>query len=333
VLWTFIALIAFPDTLTNVPGDPVDLFRNAISSPPDVESFIAGERCLIKPEQLPNGLPADQKESILAAMQMWQYYQGSRAGSNYFLRAIESANSPDTVAKSGLIAGRAGDKAYQFSLNSISYAKGTNATTANVNNLFFLVRQFLNMGLAEIEPESVVWSGNQFRALNYDRVPRYGRLELSNGLPSRLLISIQKESPPIKIVEYTYPGQSTFPGGYPSAIRISGGDGPSVEIIVQSVQIAAQRLAEDFFSEAKFKGTNITHVNIFSNNVTLVSDKQGKMIKLPKNLVKGEAYPQLHSDFEKRLIVFGMFAVTSVGPLFIFGWWKTKNNKQQNNDK
>jgi hypothetical protein len=326
---SFYASNAYADTLTNPPSDFVAFFKKAISLPPDIEQFIVGQRSRVGPADLPPGMSAAEKKTMQDASLQWGYFQGAREGSNYFLRKIEGSNLPNTRADDGLIAGRAGSIVYSFSMNSVSYSIGTNVSMSVDQGLFTLTRQFLDMGLADIEPESVVWSDNTFSAVNKDGFRRYGRLELSNNLPFRLWISMETNSTPFKVIEYKYPESPATLGGYPSKINISESaeDEPSVEIVLQSIKMAAQHLPESFFSEAQFKTTNITHVLIYSNDLALTSDENGKMIKLPKTLVMGLTYPQSRSDSEKRLIVYILFGIISIVPLaMLVRHRKTKNS-------
>jgi hypothetical protein len=57
----------------------------------------------------------------------------------------------------------------------------------------------------------------------------------------------------------------------------------------------------------------------------------GKMIMLPNTLTMAESYPQTVSSFKKRVIVYVMFGIISIGPLIIFllhRKTRNKNNKQ-----
>jgi hypothetical protein len=91
---------------------------------------------------------------------------------------------------------------------------------ANNNSLFNLIRQIIDMGLSDIEPQSVRWDGDHFSALNIDNKPRYGVLVLSNNLPFILKVSNKLDSSPLGMIKYIYPDPPTSCGGFPSRIII-----------------------------------------------------------------------------------------------------------------
>ncbi len=217
-----------------VPIDAVAFFKQAISSPLHVDSFIAGQRSLRSLEDLAqlaqliaklddpgNKKTSDSQESLQKAkkMQLENFYAGARAGSDYFLRYISSPTTPQIPAENASIIGRAGTVFYQVGKNNVSYGSGTNAFVSSVNSSFNLVRQFLDMGLADVEPESVVWTGNQFTALNQFGKSRYGDLEISNNLPVAINVSSGKNSPIYMRIEYQYPNPPASLAGFPAKIK------------------------------------------------------------------------------------------------------------------
>ena len=305
-------------------NDFVSFFKQAIASPPDIAEFVAAERDHIDENELPKGIPPSAKQSFLAASDTWHYYRGARGGSNYFLRQIERPNSSNTLNESGFIVGHAGPTAYEFSSNTVSYGIGTNAMVSGIQSLSGLIREFLNMGMAEIDTTSLAWNGNNFRALNINGLTRFGKLEVSNNLPYRLAISTEKDSAPSTVINYKYLNRRESVGMYPSTIDISYPDEKDlkIEICLHSIQIANQRLSEDFFSDPQFKGQNITHTNIHSNDVMLVFTKKGKMIAVPKRLERGIGNPQISTLSNRRRTVWTVFAAVSLAFFIIFGWFR-----------
>lgn len=204
---------------------------------------------------------------------------------------------------------------------------------AGIKSLSGLIRQFLNMGVNDVDPSSVVWNGNRFSALNFSGVSCYGMLDISNNLPFRLAISMETNSSPLQFVEYAYPDQSASLGMYPSKIKIifPHEDEPKIEIHLQSVLLATQQLAEAFFSAAKVVGSNISHTCIFSNESEFISDTNGKMLELPKQLIIGISHPPVGSVSNKRWVILVLFGITTAVPLIIFGSFrkKKKENKKQ----
>ena len=271
------------DKPQQVPVDTVTFFKQAISSPSDVDSFIAGQRSLRPIEDLAqlaqllaprpnveNRLNPQESLQKAKQMQLEQFYAGARAGSDYYLRYISSPSTPKIPAENESIIGRAGVVLYQVGKDNVSYGSGTNAFVASVDSMFGLVRQFLDLGLGDVEPESVVWKGNEFTALNQLGKSRYGELEISNSLPFAVNISEQKNSPVIKRVEYQYPNPPASLGGFPTKMTIltlsEGEYKPNLEINLYSVHIADGRLPHGFFSDDRFKTAKTIYTNAYINS-------------------------------------------------------------------
>jgi len=181
-LCLFFVSLSKADTVVTT-NDLVAFFKQAISSPPDIEEFIAGQRSSPSSDEIASleRIFGKQAVSQMATnTPTFQFFQGARAGNNYYLRQIPNSNSPNMLAPSGFIAGRAGANVYQFTKDSVAYGLGTNGFVTSVNSFFYLLCEFLNMGLGDIKPDSVVWSDNHFTAMSYNGVPRYGHLNISN---------------------------------------------------------------------------------------------------------------------------------------------------------
>ena len=268
-----------------VPLDTVDFFKQAISSPLHVDSFIVGQRSLMSPEELgrlaqiihqgpaaESTTPLNPQEILEEAkkMQMEHFYAVARAGSDYYLRDISSPNTPNIPAENVSVIGRAGSVFYQVGENNYLYGSGTNAFVASVNASFNLVCQFLDIGSADIEPESVVWTGNQFTATNRYGISRYGELEISNNLPFALNISKQKNLPAFTRVEYQYPNPTASLGGFPAKMKLfsisKGGQKPDLEITLYSVHISDKLLPHDFFIADQFKTAKTIYTNAYINS-------------------------------------------------------------------
>ena len=127
-----------------VPVDAVAFFKQAISSPRDVDSFIAGQRSLSpieelvqqeqQQEKLVAHMPAmrnqktpDLQEILQRAkeMQSEHFYAGARAGSDFYWRSISSPNTPNIPAQHVSVFGRTGSVRYQVGQNNVSYGSGT----------------------------------------------------------------------------------------------------------------------------------------------------------------------------------------------------------------
>jgi hypothetical protein len=270
----FFAFFSKADT-AETTNDLVTFFKQAMSSPPDVENYVVGQRVFGEGDTM--------------------FYNGARSGSNYFLKILSASNAPVNLDQADAIAGRSGSSAYWVSQNAVSYGIGSNGLTGNVEQNFFMAQQFLSMGISETA-SGVKWSNNTFTATVWGH-PRYGELSISNGIPSRLEISLAKGSPPYKVVEYTYPDPPTALSGFPSKMKNSS-TGPNgklksfCEIQFYSIQLAARPLYSNFFASAQFIGPNILHTNVYSNADLYVQTKRGRTVKSPDSLVRKGVSPQ-----------------------------------------
>ncbi|HWY32687.1 MAG TPA: sigma-70 family RNA polymerase sigma factor [Candidatus Acidoferrum sp.] len=293
-----------------VPVDSVAFFKQAISSPLDVDSFIAGQHSLKSIKELvqddklfaerlaeENKKTPNPQESLQKAkdMQSEQFYAGARAGSDYYLRYISSPNTPNIPGQDVSVFGRTGSMPYQVGQNNFLYGSGTNAFVASIDSMFGLVRQFLDMGLGDIDPERVVWTGNQFTALDRFGKSRYGELVVSNNLPFAIKVSMQKNSPVFKRVEYQYPNPPASLGGFPAKMTIftlsEGEYKPELQITLYAVHIADRRLPHGFFDDEQFKTAKILYTNAYLN-----SEVWGTIIPL-----KGKPY---FTNMSKVKVVF-----------------------------
>ena len=306
IFCVFLACSAYSDNTTNTPTDFVAYFKQAISAPPDVEKYVVSHY-LIK-----SGLTS--------------YYAGARAGSNYFLQILSDSNALLNLGKIAPIAGQSGTSVYGFGQNQVSYGIGSNAMMQFNGVMFRMTRQFLDMGISEIDPESVKWTGDTFSATLDNGYPRYGKLSISNGLPFKLEISVTKDSLPYKMVEYTYPNSSASLGGFPSRMRISdGSDGkwkPVGEVTFYSVDLARRPLSEDYFAAAQFVGINIAYTNIYSNADLYVGNSKGQIVKAPDSLKESGGYTNSHA----RALIFLLFVLSAIVPITFFILQRKKTN-------
>jgi len=298
-----LAFGAHAQSVTSSSADFAAFFKCALSSPPDVEMYSVSQRDI--------------------ANNTVSYYVGARASSNYFLSILTSSNALSDLRQRQLITGRSGSGGYELSQNAVSFGFGTNGLTSEVEMLFGLTRQFLDMGVGEIRPESVRWKEDAFTATDSHGHPMQGRLETSNGLPTRLEVSNTKG--PYKVIEYVYPNPPTSYGGFPAKMTISGVSKhtfePDVEVLFYSVKLARHPLAESYFSVAQFVGSNILHTNIYKNGELYVQNRRGDMVKAPGSVTKSGGHANSHS----RIIVVVCFVVIIAIPVGLLIFFRKKS--------
>jgi hypothetical protein len=278
--WVLVGCIAFPhsskaDEPPQADSEAVSFFKNAISTPPDIEHFMVRNHHLTALPKSP--IPRGAKVTHL------EFFEGARSGSNYYLHAITDPASPATF-----LVGRTGGVSYEFTENSVSHGDPSSPIEKNSAGYYNAVTLYLNMGMSLYDPASVVWTGNQFTARTTSGETIRGELEQTNGLPCQLTINIitAKGDTFTRKREYTYPSlpasQQTFPKTILLFEQTNGTFSARAEIDIISISIAKEPLSDRFFDESNFKGSNVTHMNLYSNDSLYVSSKDGKrMIKIP----------------------------------------------------
>ena len=335
ILLTFMMLWMRLAVASTTNLDFVAFFKQAISSPPDVENFIVSQRVLGAPERLAELAGTQDKETLAQFAKQYvleHFYRGARSGTNFFLTPLEYHTATNALDSYAYTVGRYGNTKYTLNKttneNSIIYGIGTNAMTAGNNSLFTLVQQFLDMGLAEVRPDTVSWDGDTFNALAVWGEHRCGELELTNGLPKRLKVRGVKAGPIIKTIEYEYPNPSESKSGFPNKMVLSShtdqGFRPVMEITICEVRLSSRPLTETYFAEAHFIRTNITHVTIYSNSTMFATDRSGRVV------VAAQASPRnltLHETKIRRWLIWCLLSLTAFAPIIL---WKHATKHKNN---
>ena len=334
VCFSLLACAVYADSTTNRSEDFVAFFKQAISSPPDIEHFTACQRILRKIPLPPKLAFLDKSPSNPPP----QCFEGGRSDKNYFFSFVSYTNGIKMVTMTG---GRSGSNAYQINPNTLTFTTEStqsnpkNYVAANGDGFFGSVEQFLNMGLADVKSESVVWQGNEFNALrdhaNIVYGPSvYGRLESSNGLPCSLSVSAKKGDSPYILISYAYPSPPTSLGGFPERIIISSqfedGLHPWSELTLSDVQVAKQPLPEKYFAASNFMTSNIKYVDVYSNNTLYSVQPNGRISKIPPPVPNGmviDNSPPAHP----ALVIASMGIISAVFAMFLY-FTRRKSNKQ-----
>src|SRR5580698_3947862 len=115
-----LAVNVYSDNSTNAPIVLTDFFKRAISSPPDVSRYIVLSRSL-------RTNPIIIGQTTFRPRNSFIYYEGARAGTNFFIHVFSTSNSIASTNNLEGTAGRAGASLYQLCNDSIQYGIGTNA--------------------------------------------------------------------------------------------------------------------------------------------------------------------------------------------------------------
>ena len=290
-----------------VPNDAVSFFKRALTSPADVSHFEAGMR------DLGGGLPLDVlPENAKVVQQPAQLFEGARSGSNYYI--IDKSPLNPTIS------GRQGQKAFNIGSNSVAYGyegfksndpKLSDRVSQAADSYFRMTRQFLQMGLGEIAPQSTTWLGSDtFVATNDLGVPEYGKLELSNNIPRRLLVSWQEGASPFKTFDYFYPEPLLSLGGSPYLIVLNTllktRFVPALELRISKLEIAKNSLSAEYFDAEQFLTPNTIYTSVFSHDEFTGISPRGKVKVKLKDMGNGfvDLKPQLMA---RRIVLYGCF--------------------------
>jgi hypothetical protein len=240
-----------PPLFANSSDDAVSFFKRAITSPPDIESFKVRSK-IIKLPPLPPRIAA--KIGPRPNFSSTNFAEGARAGQNFYHRGVlaDPRGEPDWDHPFSTI-GRSDLEAYGFTSNSESHAN----TEHMAKSFHGVVSQYFNMGIGDLKPESVIWNGNEFTAVDSVNASLFGVLEITNGLPACLKISTEKGRPPFKSASFFYPTPIFLFGGFPEKITqnslFDGDLEPSDEVVFLEVKVAEHPLGKEFFSREQFE--------------------------------------------------------------------------------
>jgi len=266
---------AHAEELANNQTDLIAFFKQAISSPPDVDQFIS------KQVTLRDQISSRAETRIFPPL----WYEGARSSSNFYLRVIPdplATNSEKSTFGVNMVAGQYGGNSFNLNKNALAWTEeqgSNNPVYSFSKSQHALLNQFLNMGLGDVVPQSVTWNGNSFKAQLDNGKPICGILEISNNLPAKLKVDICGDGQPYKILSYSYPTPAESLSRFPSKIQVvelsDNGFQPSIEISLAQIRLASGQIPETEFAEANFINSNIAYTNTFKNGAYYVHHGNG----------------------------------------------------------
>ena len=239
----------------NRVSEPLKVFRQAMSSPPDIKYFVAGLRPL-------GEMPIIRGRIISGS---FQYSVGARSGIDFYCYQIGTNSSATRTF--GPVYGRSGEHKYCVSGSSIMYARTGSASAKFNDSSFHLISQFLNMGVGDLQPESLKWTDEtHFTATSTSGAARFGRLSVSNALPHRLTIFEEPDGKPLKEVEYFYPSPPHALQGFPCRMihydSTQAGFEPVSETVIEKLELADRPLTDAFFDPKQFRNAADVAIDI-----------------------------------------------------------------------
>jgi len=313
---------------SDTPENPVEFFKRSLKAPSEIEYFEASSRALR--DRFPVRL---RPKGITTNPQSVQFFEGARAGRDFYLRDNSTAEK--------MITGRSGRNSYTIVSNTVAFgldafdAQNPNRSdriSQAVESAFRLTTQFTQMGLGDLSPESVSWTGNEFVGVNDSGRTQYGRLELSNNTPWRLTVSWERGGTPLKIVTYAYPESRLHLNGYPEKIILSthfeDGLHPFLELTLAKVQFAERKLAKEFFDPAKFITVSTRFTNTWGmTKLTSISPKGTVSVDIAPPSVVIE-----HKSWRQRVVLWSFLLVTII-PIVLYFRAKKPNIPEQTNEQ
>ena len=335
---SLLAWKAYSDDGMRLEPDPVIFYKQVIHSPVDIKYFLIGRRTFGEPSLPPEAKKILGRSTTNHTNQNAMFFDGAISGENYFIRQLFRTNTQADFNENKEVVGRAGSNSYQVHINSLTRTfEATQGFSTNPVSVlsqigFILARQFMEMGLGDVEPESITWHGNEFDGKRSNGMPFYGALEISNNLPLSLRISASRNSAAYEVLSYSYPSPPMKLSGFPSKITISNKANekfsPYIEIDIFDVKIAEHTLAADYFDDPKFAGTNIQYRRLYSNGVLYSIEPNGRLEKaLTAAVVAGTTRSKV-TEPSHRIVVLICLGTITAGFVLTIYWKYYKTNKQ-----
>lgn len=290
-LWVATLVIPIAGTAQAPPptsGRQADLeqfFKDAVRSTPNVEYFLTSIQNLPPPASggLLSGLTSSERELSPPSL-----YEGKWSAGRYVMSIIITNVAAGRMLTN--VVGRSADSPYYVNANTLSLAAETEKS--NPTNLvrqysdatLGIVEQFFNMGIGDVHPESIVWTGNEFDGQRGQGIQFHGRLVSSNGVPWELNLSTSQEGEPYKKCRYDYPSPRDALGGYPARTVVwtksSEGLTPHLELKIIDLRMARSPLPDSAFEPSLYVTPNTLYTTITSNGATYLSTSNGQMIEM-----------------------------------------------------
>ena len=285
-----VALVGPPGDSRATPGPPGEdrsaIFRRYLSSPPHVKHVLFGYS-----DPTIDALP-QRAESVVDGVK----YVFTRSPTNLYLGAwqpksfklISCRSTPDLTASPELPAtnfafasGRAGDGLWLVNADGQVTLSGQpspsepatgrrpdfrTGRTVHANELF-LLRAIL-LGFEDLEPGSIRWAKDEFRAVTRDKRQISGQLEVAEGISTPRRVRYRVAGGLTYEIDYAYRGDpsDTATSHLPSAFEVRsyvGGAGPGStpedfsRFELLRLELAAGEIGDAYFDPKPYRSTNV----------------------------------------------------------------------------
>ena len=270
-------------------NDTIERFKWFLQSSPAVSNVVFDRQVLVTPG--PEGLQPHPSEI--------KHFQGAWQTNAYFIRRLNSLQELDgpiyaTTSTAGLLfAGRADDKLW-YIVNTNVYLAWADDPGSSGNPVARmstaaedLLSSTLAFGIERMKPGSLTWKGNAFAARSDVFGTIQGALEVSNGVPMRMIVKYEGQKFGY-IAEYAYSNENRLPYGIPNQIYevfVQGDQSvPQTRNVMLTIHPAPDALPLAFFSPERF---------IRAEKEYVVGTDSSKPVYQSRAPLRGEPLPDL----------------------------------------
>jgi hypothetical protein len=238
-------------------NDTIERFKWFLQSSPAISNVVFDRQVLVTPG--PEGLQPHPNEI--------QHFQGAWQTNAYFIRRLNSLQELDgpiyaTTSTAGLLfAGRADDKLWYIVNTNVHLAWADDPGNSGhpVAGISMeagdMLSSTLAFGIERMKPGSLTWKGNAFAARSDVLGNIQGALEVSNGVPMRMIVKYEGQKFGY-IAEYAYSNENRLPYGIPNQIYevfVQGDQSvPQTRNVMLAIHPAPDALPLAFFSPERF---------------------------------------------------------------------------------
>ena len=290
----------------------VESFKSFLSLNPAISNVVFERQVLMFP-QLPGGVKPNTNEI--------QYYQAGRQSNGFYLRRLWSLGDADsaihaTSSTAGLLfAGKAANRFWHIVDTNIYYTSDPGNYVAQMSiNAEAILSSVLDMGVENLLPGSLVWSGNSFTARSTSAREVRGSLDVSDNFPQRLTVQYQGFTNSF-VAEYAYSKESHLPCGIPSRVHMALVNGPAtvprVNTTILSADIAKDGLPVEFLQPERFIESEKQEIVFTNGSLYLTRDGvvRGRMLSASMSSAAAPRHKMA------VLIIYAVFATSTL--LFI----------------
>ncbi len=314
----------------NISESPGEFFKNYLKNCPPVREIIFWRQSLAVPNFPGEPVPH-------SVTNIFRNYVGAWQTNGFFLREVRDIGNPITVIGSNaftadlLISGR-NDKLWWDIINNqvTSWSETSDAKSSSVRRKAELAEGILFpvlwLGLNNLKPGTLEWSGNEFTALTTSGQILKGTLTLRDGIPENLEVYLGGAKLPSYECEYHYNDFKTNGARLPSRVlrykSTNGVKTPSWVAEIVRIEIAREEQLPAAFSPQSFLGKEHS-INYVITNGGEYKVQGNALLKLPGI----DLLPEKPMQTGRKRVVVWSVLVASILTLAVLIWCNSKQKK------